>query len=113
MGIICNLYPFSKDALLGLTSSRPSRFEAQKDATGMIFEAKTQSNPESSVGLMSMGAQGPEVLTTLTTDMGRILEGLHRTKIRGSAHVSTGINIAAVRDARLMLIPGLNLEMCS
>ncbi len=67
----------------------------------MIFDAKSQSNPESSVGLMSMGGQGPEVLTTLTTDMGKIFEGLHRTKIRGSLHLSTGINIAAVRPSYL------------
>ncbi|KAI9698337.1 MAG: hypothetical protein M1820_007499 [Bogoriella megaspora] len=74
----------------------PSRFEAQADAVNLIFQAKTQSNPESSVGLMSMGGAGPEVLTTLTTDIGKILDGLHRTKIKGSSHVSTGINIAAL-----------------
>ncbi|KAL0254380.1 proteasome regulatory particle base subunit rpn10 [Diplodia seriata] len=74
----------------------PSRFEAQEDAVNLIFSAKIQSNPESSVGLMSMGGNGPEVLTTLTTDMGKILDGLHRTKIRGSPHFSTGINIAAL-----------------
>lgn len=75
---------------------RPSRFEATSDAVNLIFSAKTNANPESSVGLMSMGGAGPEVLTTLTTDMGKILDGLHRTKIRGSSHFSTGINIAAV-----------------
>ncbi|KAF2088098.1 hypothetical protein K490DRAFT_39904 [Saccharata proteae CBS 121410] len=74
----------------------PSRFNAQEDAVNLIFSAKIQSNPESSVGLMSMGGSGPEVLTTLTTDMGKILDGLHRTKIRGSPHFSTGINIAAL-----------------
>ncbi|KAK7542794.1 uncharacterized protein J3D65DRAFT_614976 [Phyllosticta citribraziliensis] len=74
----------------------PSRFEAQEDAVNLIFSAKIQANPESSVGLMSMGGNGPEVLTTLTTDMGKILDGLHRTKIRGSPHFSTGINIAAL-----------------
>lgn len=81
----------------------PSRFEAQEDAVNLIFSAKIQSNPESSVGLMSMGATGPEVLTTLTTDMGKILDGLHRTKIRGSPHFSTGINIAAVRSSASIL----------
>ena len=45
---------------------------------------------------MSMGGVGPEVLTTLTTDMGKILDGIHRTKIKGDAHFTTGINIAAV-----------------
>jgi 26S proteasome regulatory subunit N10 len=75
----------------------PTRFGAQADAVSYIFNAKTGSNAESSVGLMSMGGSGPEVLTTLTTDMGRVLDGLHRTKINGTAHFSTGINIAAVR----------------
>ncbi|KAF2013116.1 hypothetical protein BU24DRAFT_424116 [Aaosphaeria arxii CBS 175.79] len=74
----------------------PSRWEAQADATNLIFSAKTQANPESSVGLMSMGGNTPEILTTLTTDIGKILDGLHRTKIRGTSHFSTGINVAAL-----------------
>jgi 26S proteasome regulatory subunit N10 len=76
----------------------PSRWEAQADAVNLIFSAKTQANPESSVGLMSMGGNTPEILTTLTTDIGKILDGLHRTKIRGSLHLTTGINVAAVRS---------------
>ncbi|KAL9088614.1 MAG: hypothetical protein Q9165_006134 [Trypethelium subeluteriae] len=60
----------------------PSRFDAQADAVNLIFQAKTQSNPESAVGLMSMGGAGPEVLTTLTTDIGKILDGLHPLKHR-------------------------------
>ncbi|KAF2270458.1 26S proteasome non-ATPase-like protein regulatory subunit 4 [Lojkania enalia] len=74
----------------------PSRWEAQVDATNLIFSAKTGANPESSVGLMSMGGNTPEILTTLTTDIGKILDGLHRTKIKGSSHFSTGINVAAL-----------------
>ena len=79
-----------------ITSSRPTRWEAQSDAVNMIFSAKTQANPESSVGLMSMGGKGPEVLVTLTTDFGKILDGMHRTKIRGSTHLATGLQIAGV-----------------
>ncbi|KAL2118952.1 hypothetical protein VTJ04DRAFT_5911 [Mycothermus thermophilus] len=76
----------------------PTRFDAQADAVGIIFQNVVQGNPESSVGLMSMGGKGPEVLATLTTDQGKILEGLHQTKkkIRGSAHLSTGIQIASL-----------------
>ncbi|KAL8951135.1 MAG: hypothetical protein Q9222_002879 [Ikaeria aurantiellina] len=74
----------------------PSRWEAQSDAVNLIFSAKTQANPESSVGLMSMGGKGPEVLVTLTTDFGKVLEGIHRTKIRGSNHLATGIQIAGL-----------------
>ncbi|CZT07196.1 probable 26S proteasome regulatory subunit S5A [Rhynchosporium agropyri] len=76
----------------------PTRYEAQSDAVSLIFSAITQANPESSVGLMSMGGKGPEVLVTLTTDHGKILEGLHRTKskIRGGSHLATGIQIAGL-----------------
>ncbi|KAF1944166.1 26S proteasome non-ATPase-like protein regulatory subunit 4 [Clathrospora elynae] len=74
----------------------PSRWEAQQDAVNLIFSAKTGANPESSVGLMSMGGNTPEILTTLTTDIGKVLDGLHRTKIKGSSHFVTGINVAAL-----------------
>ena len=76
----------------------PTRFEAQADAVNVVFQNVVQGNPESSVGLMSMGGKGPEVLVTLTTDQGKILEGLHRTKkkIQGSAHLATGIQVAGV-----------------
>lgn len=79
----------------------PSRFDAQVDAINIIFDSVTQGNPESSVGLMSMGGKGPEVLSTLTTERGKLLEGLHRTKkkISGSSHLATGIQIASVCDA--------------
>ncbi|KAI9740374.1 MAG: hypothetical protein M1834_004954 [Cirrosporium novae-zelandiae] len=74
----------------------PSRWDAQADAVNLIFSAKTQANPESSVGLMSMGGTGPEVLTTLTTDFGKVLDGLHRTKIKGDSHLVTAIQVAGL-----------------
>ncbi|EGS23628.1 26S proteasome regulatory subunit-like protein [Thermochaetoides thermophila DSM 1495] len=76
----------------------PTRFDAQSDAVNIIFQHVVNGNPESSVGLMSMGGKDPEVLATLTTDQGKILEGLHQTrkKIRGHAHLSTGIQIASL-----------------
>ncbi|KAM5465327.1 proteasome regulatory particle base subunit rpn10 [Microsporum audouinii] len=72
----------------------PTRFEAQADAVNMIHSAKTQAHPESAVGLMSMGGKGPEVLVTLTADIGKILEGLHRTKIGGTSHLASSIQVA-------------------
>ncbi|KAJ8120254.1 hypothetical protein ONZ43_g2991 [Nemania bipapillata] len=76
----------------------PTRFDAQVDAINILFDSVTQGNPESSVGLMSMGGKGPEVLSTLTTERGKLLEGLHRTKkkISGSSHLATGIQIASL-----------------
>src|ERR1700742_4297827 len=95
MAIMCMLLLWYETLNL-LTNSRPTRFDAQADAVNLIYNAKTGANPESSVGLMSMGGSGPEVLTTLTTDMGKILDGIHRTKIKGDSHFTTGVNIAAV-----------------
>ncbi|KAF2859615.1 hypothetical protein K470DRAFT_271353 [Piedraia hortae CBS 480.64] len=74
----------------------PSRWEAQRDAANLIFHSKTQSNPESSVGLMSMGGAGPTVLTTPTTSASYILEGLHRTKIGGHSHLYSAIMVASL-----------------
>lgn len=50
-----------------------------------------------------MGGKGPEVLVTLTTDYGKILTGLHDTKIKGEAHLATGIQVAGVRRALIPL----------
>ncbi|KAF7505420.1 hypothetical protein GJ744_000966 [Endocarpon pusillum] len=74
----------------------PTRFGAQSEAVNMIFNAKTGANPESSVGLMTMGGKGPEVLVTLTTDIGKVLDGLHRTRIWGEGHLSTGVQVAGL-----------------
>lgn len=45
---------------------------------------------------MTMGGKGPEVLVTLTTDVGKILTGIHDTKIKGGTHLTTGIQVAGV-----------------
>ena len=50
---------------------------------------------------MNMGGKGPEMLVTLTTDFGKLLDGIHRTKIRGSTHLATAIQIAGVRSLSL------------
>jgi len=77
---------------------QPTRFDAQSDAVSTLFQSITNGNPESSVGLMSMGGKGPEVLTTLTTEHGKVLDGLHRTKkkLGGTSHLKTGIQVATL-----------------
>lgn len=76
----------------------PTRFGAQRDAVYEVFTSVISGNPESSVGLMSMSGNAPEVLSTLTTEQGRILDGLHRTqkKIGGELNLATGIQVASV-----------------
>ncbi|KAI9137475.1 hypothetical protein BKA69DRAFT_1110332 [Paraphysoderma sedebokerense] len=72
----------------------PSRVDAQKDAVNLIFGAKTQSNPENTVGLMTMAGKSPEVLVTLTADIGKILSAMHSVKLNGKPNLPTGIQIA-------------------
>ncbi|KAJ3354472.1 hypothetical protein HDU83_005174 [Entophlyctis luteolus] len=72
----------------------PSRLEAQNDAVNLLFNAKTQSNAENTVGLMTMAGKSPEVLVTLTTELGKILTALHKVKISERADISTGVQTA-------------------
>lgn len=74
--------------------ARPTRWQAQNEAASLIFNAKTQSNPESAVGLLSMAGTSPQVLTTPTTNFGAILSGLHETKIKGAIRLGTAISVA-------------------
>lgn len=74
----------------------PTRFQAQLEALQVVFQSKIRSNPENTVGLLASGGTGPEVLSTLTADYGKILSGIHSTSIHGELHFSTGIQVAAL-----------------
>lgn len=73
-----------------------TRYDAQLSTTEFIFQNKINSNPENTVGLLAYGGNGPQVLSTLTTDFGKILSGVHETKISGENHFSSGIQVAAL-----------------
>lgn len=51
----------------------PTRLEAQQDAANLLVGAKTQSHPESTVGVSA----GTELLVSPTDDVGKILNALH------------------------------------
>ncbi|KAF9128481.1 hypothetical protein BGW39_005014 [Mortierella sp. 14UC] len=72
----------------------PTRLEAQADAVNLIFGAKTQSNPENTVSLMTMAGKSPKVLVTFTADIGKILSALHNVAIGGQVSFSTSVQIA-------------------
>lgn len=70
----------------------PTRLQAQQDAVSLICHSKIRSNPENNVGLLTLAK--PEVLATLTTDVGRILSKLHQIQPNGYINLVTGIRIA-------------------
>ncbi|KAL9253154.1 26S proteasome non-ATPase regulatory subunit 4-like protein [Drosera capensis] len=55
----------------------PNRFQAQADAVNLICGAKTQSNPENTVGVLTMAGKGVLVLITPTSYLGKILACVH------------------------------------
>jgi len=61
----------------------PTRLEAQQDAINLICGAKTQQNPENTVSAIAGAGKSPEVLVTLTGDLGKLLSSLAETKIGG------------------------------
>ncbi|KAG8644048.1 26S proteasome non-ATPase regulatory subunit 4 homolog isoform X2 [Manihot esculenta] len=72
----------------------PSRFQAQADAVNLICGAKTQSNPENTVGILTMAGRGVRVLTTPTTDLGKILACMHDVEMGGEMNMAAGIQVA-------------------
>lgn len=72
----------------------PTRWGAQSDAATIVFDAKTQAHPENVVGVMTMAGKSPQVLSTLSNEIGKFLQSVHNAQITGSSDVSTSINIA-------------------
>ncbi|GHP12051.1 hypothetical protein PPROV_001077800 [Pycnococcus provasolii] len=61
----------------------PSRIAAQADAVNLLCGAKTQSNPENTVGLMTLAGKVPKVLIAPTAELGKVLSAVHGIAIEG------------------------------
>lgn len=72
----------------------PSRFQAQADTVNLICGAKTQSNPENTVGVMTLAGKNARVLVTPTTDLGKILACMHGLQVAGEMNMTSGIQVA-------------------
>lgn len=70
----------------------PSRMQSQFDAVNMVALAKTKSNPENNVGLLSLS--DTRVLVTLTTEVGKVIAKLHGAKPAGNVDLIRGIKVA-------------------
>lgn len=72
----------------------PTRFQAQADAVNLLAGAKTQANPENTVGVLTMAGKTPKVLVTPTPDLGRILNSMQDLVIEGETNLSNAVQIA-------------------
>lgn len=75
---------------------QPTRFGALADAVTTVFQTKIDSNPENTVGVMTMANKGPEVLVTHTKELGQIMTAVHNTStnLGRTASIPTAIAIA-------------------
>jgi 26S proteasome regulatory subunit N10 len=56
--------------------------------------AKTQSNPENTVGIMTTAGKGVRVLVTPTSDFGNILASMHGLEVGGEMNLTSSVQIA-------------------
>jgi len=74
----------------------PSRLDAQQDAVNLLAGAKTQSNPENTVGVLTMAGKGVEVRVAMTSDVGKVLAQSHGAKVEGEINLSAGLQVAGL-----------------
>jgi 26S proteasome regulatory subunit N10 len=72
----------------------PTRFQAQADAVNLLAGAKTQANPENTVGVLTMAGKGPRVLVTPTPDLGKVLNCMTDIVIEGDTNITSSVQIA-------------------
>lgn len=71
----------------------PTRLEAQQDAANLLVGAKTQSHPESTVGVSA----GTELLVSPTEDVGKILNALHGVPLKSKdSDVPASVQVASL-----------------
>mmetsp|Transcript_9712 Transcript_9712/g.14910 ORF Transcript_9712/g.14910 Transcript_9712/m.14910 type:complete len:465 (+) Transcript_9712:221-1615(+) len=71
----------------------PTRLEAQQDAANLLVGAKTQSHPESTVGVSA----GTELLASPTDDVGKILSALNGVPLQSkSMDVAASVQVASL-----------------
>jgi 26S proteasome regulatory subunit N10 len=72
----------------------PTRMIAQQEAANLICGAKTQQNPETTVGILTMAGKSPVVQVALTTDLGKLLASLSSIEIGGEIKFSLSQRVA-------------------
>uniref|UniRef100_A0A7S4L1M7 VWFA domain-containing protein n=1 Tax=Paramoeba aestuarina TaxID=180227 RepID=A0A7S4L1M7_9EUKA len=70
-----------------------SRMDSQEDAVLMLATSKLNSNPESTVAVVSM-AKGVDVKLTLTTDEGALNAAVRQTKVGGESNLANSLKVS-------------------
>lgn len=94
----------------------PTRLQAEADAVNLLAGAKTQNNPESSVGILSLAGKVPRVLVTPTNDLGIQVAHLalkHRQNKHQRMRIVAFIASPITENESELLRVGLKLKKCN
>jgi len=69
----------------------------------LLAGAKTQDNPESTVGILQLAGKVPKMLVTPTPDLGKVLNSMHGMGLEGHVNVATGVQARGGRPTPLLL----------
>ena len=72
----------------------PCRFQTQVEAANLIIENRCESNPENSLGIMTMAGKRVEMISTLTNDESRLLGSTTNLPINGECDITSALSIA-------------------
>ena len=72
----------------------PSRWETQRDAAAIIIENRCSSNPENSLGIITMAGKRVDVNCTLTNDESTLSHSMDKINLNGECDFTTSLRIA-------------------
>ena len=72
----------------------PNRFQAQISAANFIIENRCETNPENSLGIMTMAGKRVEMIATLTNDESRLLGSMSGINLNGECDIISALSIS-------------------
>ena len=72
----------------------PSRFQTQVEAANLIIENRCETNPENTLGIMTMAGKRVEMISTLTNDESRLLGATSNIPLNGECDITSALSIA-------------------
>lgn len=72
----------------------PTRLMAQQDAVSLVITSRTDSNSENTVGILTMGGKGVEMLASPTENVGKLMATFAQIVCKGNCDFSSSVQIA-------------------
>ena len=74
----------------------PNRYQAQVAAANFIIENRCETNPENSLGIMTMAGKRVEMISTLTNDESRLLGSMTSVPLNGECDIPSALSISVL-----------------